>query len=117
MREICKKIKEEINEYQQNMISQGAEHCYMNAYEISMMEELNYFFTDYVSEFDETDEFDLEKIEKYDILTSIDNVCAKIIDFYRDMRHPEYYDFHNIESLIDIIDGFIKESDYVKEIK
>ncbi len=111
MKEICKKIEEEINVYQQEMISQGAEHCYINAYEILMMEELNYFFTDYVSE------LDLEKIEKYDKLATIDNVCKKIIDFYQNMRHPEYYNFHNIESLTDIIDIFIKESDYAKEIR
>ncbi len=117
MKEICKKIEQEVNDYKQKMIRQGAEHCYNNSYEISIMEELNYFFTDYVKDLDEYDEFDVEKIKKYDKLATIDNLCNKIVNFYYGMRHPEYYDFHNIESLIDIIDSFIKESDYTKEIR
>lgn len=87
------------------------------AYEISMMEELNYFFTDYIADFDENDEYELENIKKYDGLVKVDNLCKRIINFYYGMRHSEYYDFHNIESLMSIIDSFIEESNYVKENK
>ncbi len=114
MKEICEKVKQEIEEYKSVMVQQGAEQVYMSAYEISMMEELNYFFTDYVKELDENDEFDLERIQKYDGLTQIDHLCEEIINFYYGMRHSEYYDFHNIESLMSIIDFYIEE---LKEAK
>ncbi len=109
MKEICEKVRQEIEEYKSVMVQQGAEEVYMSAYEISMMEELNYFFTDYVIELDESDEFDLERIRKYDGLTQIDHLCEEIINFYYGMRHSEYYDFHNIESLMSIIDFYIEE--------
>ncbi len=109
MKEICKKVEHEIEDYKTTLIAQGAEQVYMSAYEISMMEELNYLFTDYVKELDESDEFDLETIQKYDSLTKINNLCRDIINFYYGMRHSEYYDFHNIESLMNIIDFYIEE--------
>lgn len=99
---LLERIKKEISEFEKHMKAQGIDYVYDQAYYIAFVNELEWYFTDYLEP---------EEVEnRYSALTKVDgNICECIMDYYTQLNHPERYNifmFH--EDLDELITTFIK---------
>lgn len=102
------KMRKEIDDYEKECKEKGIDFVFNNAYEIALMSELEYLFTDFMYENSEDYEDDMTE------LLEIPNACKSIIEYYKNFNHIERYNFFDFDTLLDeIVESFI--TNYGKE--
>ena len=97
------RLENDIKKFEHDTKSHGIDYVYNQAYYISFMNELEFIFTEL---------FEPEEVENnYKALNKVDgNICKAILDYYLGFNHPERYNPFVAESMLEIIDIYIKEN-------
>lgn len=99
---LLERIKKEIVEFEKHIKAQGIDYVYNQAYYIAFMNELEWWFTDFLEP--------KELEEQYSKLNKVDgNICECIMDYYSNFNHPERYNPFYAEGLQEIINIFIND--------
>lgn len=97
---LLERIKREISEFEKHIKAQGIDYVYNQAYYIAFMNELEWYFTDFLEP--------MELENKYSALAKVEgNICECIMDYFSEFNHPERYNPFITESLQEIIGIFI----------
>lgn len=105
------RLLNEFREYKAKLMEKGIDEVYDSSYYTALMGELEYvFFIPFDCGDDEEFYSSFGKLNEFK-----GNICESIIDFYMNLRHPEYINFFSPESLTHLIEMFIQEMiDYEK---
>lgn len=100
---LYERIKKEIQDFEAEVKSRGIDYVYQQAYFIAFMTELEFIFTELLEP---------EEVEnQYGILNKVEgNICETIMDYFLNFRHPENYNPFLTESMLEIVDLYIKEN-------